>query len=268
VKRKAVDSTIKGLLHGLPRDLVEANARKVAASRKPLVAIRRLLSQDYVRSLRRHLSYADVRTLVSAFERIFPGFNSRAIAMMSVRQLGTIAARLKFHLQAVPYDVDDGLVLRGFYVTRAEGVLKRPLVFVNTAHHPLAVATTFVHELAHHVATEYLSLGEEPIHFFFDADYAAHLGDPGELAADIMVSLAGYSAATARKIFPLSWKWGLVAKTGRLTNAALEEIREHLQTVYGFNLVDQVPADRRSNHLAGMIHYAKLRWALLAEYDI
>lgn len=259
---------IERLLSGLPAQLLRSNARKVASWKKPAAAIRRLLKHDYVRSLRRHLSYNDVRTLVREFEKIFPGFNARSVSMMSTRKFSAIAAKLNFHLQAAPYEGAEGLALRGFYVTRAEGILKRPLVFVNTAHHPLAVTTSFVHELAHHVHSEVLDLPAEPVHFFFDADYVTHLAEPGELAADVMVSLAGYSAETARRIFPSAWNWGLVARAENFTEAAFEEVRGHLRKVYGFDLMARIPPAERVNRLAGMIHYAKLRWALLAEYDL
>jgi hypothetical protein len=272
-KRNVRKSGFERLLSGLPEQVIRANARKVAEWKAPSGAIRRMLKRDYVRSLRRHLGYNEVRTLIGEFARIFPGFNSRSIAMGSLamgfpRKFIAIAAKLNFHVQAEPYLGDDGLALRGFYVTRAKGVLKRPLVFVNTAHHPLAVGASFVHELAHHITNEVLDLPAEPMHFFFDADYAAHLTEPAELAADVMVSVAGYSAQTARKIFPSAWNWGLVARTEDLTETALEEVRIHLKKVYGLDLMAQMPPDRRLNYLAGMIHYAKLRWALLAEYDL
>jgi hypothetical protein len=43
--------------------------------------------------------------------------------------------------------------------------------------------------------------GDKRVHFFFDADYAGHLGDSSELAADAMVSFAGYPRPIAEKIF-------------------------------------------------------------------
>jgi hypothetical protein len=262
------ESEVARLLRDLPAQLLKANAHKIAAWKKPTNAIRHLLRQDYVRSLRRHLGYAELRALVAEFERIFPRFNTSSVAMMSRRKFGAIARQLNFHLQAAPYAGAEGMALRGFYVTRAPGVLKRPLLFVNTAHHPLAVSASFVHELAHHFTCEVLSLRPEPVHFFFDADYAAHLAEPGELAADVMVSLAGYSVETARRIFPSEWNWGLVARTENLTEETFEQVRVHLRKVYGLDLMARIPPERRINYLAGMIHYAKLRWALLAEYDL
>jgi hypothetical protein len=243
-------------------------ARQIAAWKKPGSDIRRLVRHDYVRSLRRNLSYRDVKDLLEAFDNIFPGFNSQPIGMMSVEAFAGMAAQMRFHFKAAPYSGDEGLALRGFYVTRGRGMLKHPLIYVNTAHHPLAVSTTFCHELGHHVCSEMFGLTEEPVHFFFDADYATHLAEPAELAADVMVSLAGYPAPTARKIFALPWDWGLVARAKNLTEAALTEVRGHLKRVYGFDLMERIPANQRLHYLSGMIHYAKLRWALLAEYDL
>jgi hypothetical protein len=53
-----------------------------------------------------------------------------------------------------------------------------------------------------------------------------------------------------------------------LTEAALNEIRGHLRKVYGFDLMERIPVNQRLNYLSGMIRYAKLRWALLAEFDL
>ena len=106
------------------------------------------------------------------------------------------------------------------------------------------------------------------MHFFIDADYASHLEEPAELAADVMVSIAGYPEAIAHKIFATAWEWGLVARAKDLTEAALSEVRRHLKQVYGFDLTEQIPAAQMLHYLSGMIHFAKLRWALLAEYDI
>src|SRR5216683_3102168 len=159
--------------------------------------------------------------------------------------------------------------VRGFYVTSAKGMLKRPLIYINTAHHPLAVSTTICHEVGHHLSAQMFGSGaDEPVHFFFDADYAGHLGDPGELAADAMVSLAGYPYPIAKKIFETPWNWGLVARAKDLTQAALAEVRGHVRRVYGFDLMERIPANQRLHYLSGMIHFAKLRWALLAEYDL
>ena len=58
------------------------------------------------------------------------------------------------------------------------------------------------------------------------------------------------------------------AQAKDLTEAALNQVRKHLKKAYGFDLTQQIPAPQMLHYLSGMIHYAKLRWALLAEYDI
>ena len=253
----------------MPPQLRRRKNHQLAAWKKPAADLQRLLRHDYVRSLRRSLGYAQVRTLLRAFQEIFANFNTRSLAMMSDREFGALAKRLDVHLNATRYIEDDGMALRGFYVTNSPGVLTRPLIFINTAHHRLAAMTTFVHELGHHVATGLLDLKPAPMHFFFDAGYAEHLAEPGELAADIMVSFAGYPAAVARKIFASSWNWGLVARADNLTEAAFAEVRRHLKKAYDFDLpLEQMSEEQRLRYLTGMIHYAKLRWALLAEYDL
>ena len=88
-------------------------------------------------------------------------------------------------------------------------MLKRPLIYVNTAHHPLAVSATFCHEVGHHVSTELFGRGSEPVHFFFDADYNSHLEDPGELAADAVVSIAAYPEPIARDVLRDAMELGL-----------------------------------------------------------
>jgi hypothetical protein len=262
------DSKAEGLITDILDTVRLAGADQLAAWKKPGKDIGRLVRHDYVRSLRRNLNYRQVTGLVSAFSDLLPGFNREPVGMMSIEKFKQMAADMNFHFKATPYEGDEGLALRGFYVTRQQGMLKRPLIFVNTAHHPLAVSTTFCHELGHHLSSRIFDMSQQPVHFFFDADYAGHLKEPEELAADIMVSLAGYPEPIARKIFETPWNWGLVARAKNLTEAALDEVRTHLRQVYGLDLMARIPADRRLHYLSGMIHYAKLRWALLAEYDL
>jgi hypothetical protein len=263
------EARIEKLVARILTEAHDQEAHQVEAWKKPTDDIKRLVRHDYVRSLRKNLPYRELKTLVTAFEKVLPGFNREVVGMMQTDQLAAFATNLDLHFKASPNVGEDGLALRGFYVTRKESILKRPLIYVNTAHHPLAVSSTFCHELGHHLSSELLGRDEDtPVHFFFDADYAAHLEEPGELAADVMVSIAGYPEPVARKIFATPWQWGLVAKAKDLTEAALAEVRGHLRKAYGFDVMDLIAANQRLHYLSGMIHYAKLRWALLAEYDI
>ncbi len=262
------EARIEEMIARILSETHDKEAGKIAAWKKPTDDLRRLVRHDYVRSLRKNLPYRELTALVAGFTDLLPGFNRQFVGMMPTYQLAEYAANLNLHFKAAPNEGDDGLALRGFYLTRKEGILKRPLIYVNTAHHPLAVSSTFCHEVGHHMSSEILGEDEHtPVHFFFDADYASHLEEPGELAADVMVSIAGYPEPIARRIFSTEWE-GLVAKAKDLSEDALLDVRSHLKKAYNFQLTDQIPAPQMLHYLSGMIHYAKLRWALLVEYDI
>jgi hypothetical protein len=247
----------------------ETAAQNIGSSKKHTEDIERLVGHDYARSLQRHLPYRELLKLEAAFRVLVPGFNREVMGMMPIDQLAAIAASLNVYFEASPYDGEAGLALRGFYIPREKGLLERPLIYLNSAHHPLAVAATFCHEVGHHMRAEASCADEErEVHFCVDANYAFHLEEPDELAADAMVSIAGYPKPIARKIFAIPWKWGLVARAKDVTEAALAEVRSHLKKAYGFDIMGGLPEDRKLNYLSGMIHFARLRWALLSEYDI
>lgn len=179
-----------------------------------------------------------------------------------------VTSSLNLHLQASPQQGPQGLALRGFYVQNKQRLIKRPIVYVNTAHHPGAISATFCHEIGHHLTTAMFKPQRDEVHLFFDADYTAHLNDPLELAADVVVSLAGYPEPVARNIFASPWNWGLVAKTGELSDEVFGDVRQHARKLFGLNFNTALPAGQKLNYLAGLVHFAKLRWALLAEYDL
>jgi hypothetical protein len=250
----------------------ERGREKLAAWRNPGADLRKLAQRDYVRSLRKVLAYRDLLRIVSAAEKVWPRINREQLNTFAKKDIGRRATRLtsdlEVHLKATPYRGPEGLALRGFYVETQIERLRRPLIYINTAHHPGAISATFCHEVGHHLTARLFDTGQLGVHFFFDADYTGHLDDPLELAADVLVSLAGYPEPIARTIFSAPWNWGLVAKTGKLTEEVFADVRKHVEDRFGLNFKAPLPAEQRLNYLAGMIHYAKLRWALLAEYDI
>jgi len=262
------DSKIESFVGQILDDAPHTGAVEVADWKKPERAFRRLIHRDYVRDLRRNLQYRQLLELLDAANAILPRLNREPLDVMPIKRQAELAAELGLHFKAAPRKGNEGMALRGFYVNKLQQVLNRPLIYVNTAHHPVAVSTTFCHELGHHFAVDIMQPHEQKVHLFFDADYSDHLDDPGELAADVMVSLAGYPRPIADKIFTESAGLGLVAHTREMTDAAFEEIQAHLKKVYGVNLKSGISLRQRVNYLSGMIHYAKLRWALLAEYDV
>src|ERR1700722_5992238 len=102
----------------------DKTAEKIAAWKKPTDDLRRLVRHDYVRSLRKNLPYHELKALVAGFSELLPGFNRQFVGMMPTYQLAEYAANLNLHFKAAPNEGDDGLALRGFYVTRKDGILK------------------------------------------------------------------------------------------------------------------------------------------------
>ena len=96
------------------------------------------------------------------------------------------------------------------------------------------------------------------------------MDDPVEMAADIMeTSLAGYPKPIARQIFRApSASGGIVVPFGARGGRAFDTVREHLRARYGFDFTAALPPARNLHYLTGMIHYARLREAVLAEYDL
>jgi hypothetical protein len=145
------------------------------------------------------------------------------------------------------------------------GPTRRPLIYVNTAHHPAAVGAAFSHEMGHHLTARIFASQKEPTHYLTYTAYADHLNDPAELAADCLVSLGVFPGKTAREMFEVE------RKPPARTEAAeppFARVRNYLQGRYGLNLDARLPAHKKLPYLAGMIHYANLRRALLNEYGI
>src|SRR5260370_5174637 len=97
----------------------------------------------------------------------------------------------QLELRAEPYRTGAGLSLRGFYCRAEVGDKSKFVIFVNTAHHPGAVAATLGHELGHYI---YGSLvGEKADHTaFMEGAFGNHLNEEDELFADSLVALAAY----------------------------------------------------------------------------
>ncbi len=241
---------------------------ELEASRKPLEELRHLAHLDYVRVMRRTLGYHEMRAVLSEARKVWPNLNRAQLRTPAPTQYAEIASDLNVHFQATPYGGPEGMALRGFYVSKLGRMLKRPLIYVNTAHHPGAVSATFCHEVGHYVTAKVLKPEPDTVHFFFGSAHYEHLRDPLELAADAVVSLAAYPESLARTIFAVPWNWGLVARADELPERAFARIRSHVKELCGIDFGSALPVGQSFDYLAGMIHYAKLRWALLSEYDI
>jgi hypothetical protein len=219
---------------------------------------------DYGRGLDTHFSKREMRALFMALEWALPGLNREQFRPKPVQDLEKLASSLGADFRADAFAGPEGLTLLGFYAEER----KRPLICVNSAHHPAAVATAFWHEVGHHLTSRILKMGREPAKLSFNSDFEKHLDDPMELIADILVTLVAYPKPVAR------WMSGSHAQARSMTNRALltdqafSKTRTHLRTITGFDFGTRIPPTENFHYLAGMIHFAKLRLALLARYGL
>ncbi len=163
-------------------------------------------------------------------------------------------------VRAEPYRKGAGLALRGFFCRAHLGGRAKFVIFLNTAHHPGAVAATFGHELGHYL---YGSLvGESsPMTAFMEGTFAAHLNEEHELFADALVALAAYSTDQIRQI----------TGTDQLQPGGCDKLLSRVHKAYeaiGPRLKldlrqEHISAPWRVCYLTSMIHFFKLRCALL-----
>ncbi len=266
-KTDKLDPKIEAVFRQILASARTTGTDKLEAWRKPERELRRLAKRDYVRALRRNVGYRELKTLLSAVEKTL-GRAGADWHTLTVETMRSLATSFSLHFKAGPYGGDEGLALRGFYADRDSWTLQRPLIFVNTSHVLIARAATFCHEFAHYLTVEMLNQGRQPLHTFYDADYASHLDDPFELIADASVAFRAYSRETALALFKTPWNWGLVGRVGNLPGDTFERVRVTFKQASGFDFSPDLPAMQNMHYLCGLIHYAKLRWALLVEYDL
>jgi hypothetical protein len=253
-------------LDGLVREILgvarEAERARVGALWDIENDFKSIARRDYAGCLSGHFSRRDLHGILAAIGGTLPQVNREQFKLMPLPDLAHAASRLGTEFRANTYKGPAGRSLRGFYVEREAG--KRPLIVVNTAHHPLAVNSAFWHEVGHHLTARLLHWQERSPRLSFGGDYHEHLNDSRELVADVLVSLAYYPNSAAQRMFGTLLQGGSAEKTSKVVSRA----RVHLQSVSGFNFNNRIPATENLHYLAGMIHYAELRLALLAEYDI
>ncbi|MGH7778682.1 MAG: hypothetical protein ACREQR_02485 [Candidatus Binataceae bacterium] len=180
-----------------------------------------------------------------------------------LRRLAATAARYDADLQAKRFSGEEGHALRGFYV-HDYTVLKRPLIVVNTAGHRVGVACTFWHEMGHHLTHTIFGSAHERVEMFFSTNYQDHLRHPHEIAADLVTVLAGYPRTSAETLFGDSRKSPAMQNAGAYVSRVLPYVR----SISGFDFGCHFTPTEMLRCLAGMIHVAKLREALLHEYGI
>jgi hypothetical protein len=221
-----------------------------------------IAARDYGRALRRCLSRWEVREIVAEGKtRVWPGLNHQPVTLVSpnefVRRWSAFGVDFKFANLSWKH----GLSLLGFYVKRMDRVRARPLIFVNTAHHPAVVGVALDHEMGHHLTTQIFT-GTAQAHRLSETGFKEHLAEPAELAADILVSIGIFPEPIARTLFN-----GAASGAQKvLSNPVFTKVVEYAAHRYGFRFEHITGAAKKSQALAALVHYTKLRRALLDEY--
>jgi hypothetical protein len=265
----AISSTTE--LDGLVRELSDVAKATRGDGTGSLAELRAevagIFGKDYGQALRRCLSRWEVREIADEGKtRVWPGLNRQPVTLVSptefVRRWSAFGVDFKF--ASLPWK--KGLSLLGFYVSKIDGVRMRPLIFVNTAHHPGVVGVALDHEMGHHLTSRIFGSGKEA-HLLSQTGFEEHLAAPEELAADTLVSLAMFPAPIARALFGTANRGSAGASANGLSVPAFAKLLEYVASRYGFRFNQIRGADKRLPTLAGLVHYAKLRRALLDEYN-
>jgi hypothetical protein len=249
-------------------------ARRAAAQVRswyaPHSEIARLMRADYRSALNRCLSREQITGILDRARKLWPSLNkTRHRVPSSFERFARVARREGVRLQASPYRGQVGLAMRGFYLDARELGAKRPLIYLNTAHHPAIVALTWIHEMGHHLNREILGGAAPGMHFLIDAGYETHLKDRYELASDLIAVIAAFPLPDLSRLFLTPEVLERIAGPGPLDPAVLERIFGYARKRVGHLELSEVQRRRaRDLYIPEAVHFTKLRCALLATYGI
>ena len=263
----------KGLtvFDALAAEIVKASKgpRASSASSDASAEIRSLEQHDYGRPLRRSLGRSEVREIIDeARSAVWPRLNYEPARLVSPAKFTQHWSGLGVQFQLAKLNGEDGVALLGFYV-REMGRSRLPLICVNTAHHPAAIGAAFCHEMGHHLVGRLFDSHQHHAQMLTLTAYGEHLSDPEELAADVLVCIGMYPEDSARKIFlpPRKGKHSKSA-SAELPDSVATTVLEFMKSRFGLDFGPQMTSTKKLQYLAAVIHFAKLRRALLTEYDI
>jgi len=236
-----------------------------------------IVRRDYGQALRQCLSRWEVREIAKEGKtRVWPRLNREQNTLVSpkefVRQWSAFGVDFKF--ASLPWK--EGLSLLGFYVGKIDRVRMRPLIFVNTAHHPAVVGVALDHEMGHHLTSKIFA-SDERAHLLSQTGLEEHLAEPAELAADTLVSLGIFPAPIARTLLDGAGRPSASNQSVEPSDPAMAKLLEYTQTDpitfqnianhYHFRFDQIRGVKERFQALAAFVHYTKLRRALLDEYN-
>jgi len=260
LKAREVDYLVSRLLGEIKVPIESIGTRVL----NQLSDLKKILSTDYAEAPAlpsKPLLKELARIVETDIKKHIPSYGT--LADLENQQLRDHLAKLfgprQLELRAEPYRTGAGLSLRGFYARADVGEKHKFVIFVNTAHHPGAVATTLGHELGHYI---YGSLvGEKAAHTaFMEGAFGKHLLEEDELFADSLVALAAYSPELIKKIGGVKQsERGSSEDLFRRLKSAYDLIAEN----YDLDLSKgKMGASWRVRYLTSMAHFFKLRGAL------
>ncbi len=260
---------IVGLTAEVLKSAEVASNQRVPARTTTADEITRLWSREYGTALRACLSRAEVREIITEAKRkAWPHLNDAAVRMGSMKEFAERASALGADFRIAKMSWPTGLAVLGFYLGRDSGLENRPLICLNGAHHPAVVGAAFIHEAGHHVTANLFSARDDSVQLSRETGYEAHLSDPRELAADVLVSLGSYPRDMAVKLFE--------SAPPRKMHSGVDERRESPTAAkavggfarrYGLDL-ESLPVQQRLQYQAGLIHFTRLRQALIEEFGL
>jgi hypothetical protein len=226
-----------------------------------------IASQNYGAALRRCLTRWEVREIANeGRKRVWPALNQQPVTLVTldefVQRWSGFGVDFKF--ASLPWK--RGLSLLGFYVKRMNRQHKRPLIFVNTAHHPALVGAALDHEMGHHLTEQIFGSAHHHASLLSPTAFKEHLTQPSELSADILVSLAIFPAPKARTLLEPAGTSEAGSALGR-SDPVFGKVLKYIAERYGLRVESVKGTARKSQALAALVHYTKLRRALLDEYN-
>jgi hypothetical protein len=254
----------------LVRALSEVAAAPASHQTHGVAALKRevtgIIQRDYGQALRQCLSRWEVSEIAGEGKnRVWPGLNRQPVTLVSLNEFVRRWSAFGVDFKFASLPGKEGMSLIGFYVNKIDQVRKRPLIFVNTAHHPCVVGVALDHEMGHHLTSQIFG-SDEQTHLLSQTGFDEHLAEPAELAADILVSLAFIPAPIARTLFADKDAAARI-RPNELSDVEFAKIAEYVSSRYGFRLDHFLGVNKRFQALAALVHYAKLRRALLDEYN-
>jgi hypothetical protein len=217
-----------------------------------------IIAQDYGKALRECLSRWEVREIVDEGKtHVWPGLNRQPVRLVSPDEFARRWSAFGVDFKFASLSWKEGLSLLGFYVNKLDRERSRPLIFVNTAHHPAVVGVALDHEMGHHLTSQIFADGKRT-HLLSHTGFEEHLSEPAELAADTLVSLGIFPAATARSLFRGANRAKASHRAHELSAAELARLLEYIAHRYGLRVDKIRGVNQRFQTLAGLVHYTKL----------